>query len=135
MKTHNWRTASTSLASATSPVSPFDKNPQLLADYKAKYPNNANPSLGVVFGAGASNVMKQILEKACANGDLTRDGVLKAKQSLSNVDTGGLVVPLDLSKSGVSPSSKSFIFAPDAVPGGAKALGDATESADVAGLK
>ena len=118
-----------------SPVSPFDKNPQLLADYKAKYPNNANPSLGVVFGAGASNVMKQILEKACASGDLTRDGVLKAKQSLSNVDTGGLVVPLDLSKSGVSPSSKSFIFAPAAVPGGAKALGDATESPDVAGLK
>ncbi len=118
-----------------SPVSPFDKNPKLLADYKAKYPNIPNPSLGVVFGAGASNVMKQILEKACASGDLTRDGVLKAKQSLSNVDTGGLVVPLDLSKSGVSPSSKSFIFSPADVPGGAKALGEATESADVAGLK
>lgn len=116
-----------------SPVSPFDKNPQLLADFKAKYPN-ATPSLGVVFGAGSGAVMKQILDKACADGDLTRDGVLKAKQSLTNVDTGGLVVPLDFSKSGVSPSSKSFIFSPADVPGGAKALTDPVEGTDVAGL-
>ena len=62
----------------------------------AKYPGT--PSLGVVHGYADGVVMDQILEKACANGDLTRDGVTKAKASLSNVDTKGLVVPLDYSK-------------------------------------
>jgi ABC-type branched-subunit amino acid transport system substrate-binding protein len=117
----------------SSPVSTFDKNPGLLAAYKAKYPNGT-PSLGVVFGTGASAVMKQVLDKACSDGDLTRDGVLKAKQSLTNVDTGGLVVPLDFSKSGTSPSTKNFILQPADVPGGAKALTDAVEAPEVAGL-
>ncbi len=117
----------------SSPVSTFDKNPGLLSAYKAKYPNGT-PSLGVVFGTGASAVMKAVLDKACADGDLTRDGVLKAKQSLTNVDTGGLVVPLDFSKSGTSPSTKNFILQPADVPGGAKALTDAVEAPEVAGL-
>jgi len=117
----------------SSPVSTFDKNPELLAKYKAKFPN-ATPSLGVVFGTGASEVMKQILDKACKDGDLTHEGVLKAKQSLTNVDTKGLVVPLDFSKSGASPSSKNFILVPADVPGGAKAVSDAVEAPEVAGL-
>ena len=117
----------------SSPVSTFDKNADLLARYKAKYPN-AVPSLGVVFGTGASKVMQQILDKACQDGDLTRDGVLKAKQSLSNVDTGGLVVPLDFTETGTSPSTKNFILQPADVDGGAKALTDAIEAPEVAGL-
>jgi ABC-type branched-subunit amino acid transport system substrate-binding protein len=117
----------------SSPVSTFDKNPALLAAYKAKYPN-ATTSLGVVFGAGASEVMRQILDKACASGDLTRAGVLKAKQSLTKLETGGLVVPLDFSKSGNSPSRQSFILKVADVPGGASALTDAIEAPEVAGL-
>ncbi len=117
-----------------SPINAFEKQPDLLKEYQAKFPKAA-ASLGVVFGTGMSTVMKQILDKACADGDLTRDGVLKAKQGLSNVDSGGLVVPLDFTVgSGKSPSHQSYILAPDDVPGGAKLLLDATESEDAKGL-
>lgn len=116
-----------------SPVNTFDQHPDLLAAHAAKYPDAA-PSLGVVFGVGMATVMKQILERACAAGDLTPEGMVKAKQALTKIDTGNLVVPLNFSKPGVSPSTKSFILQPADVPGGAKALTDAIESPDVAGL-
>ena len=117
-----------------SPINGFDKHPDLLADYKAKYPN-VTPSLGVVFGTGMSEVMKQILEKACTNKDLTPEGVLKAKAELTDIDTGGLVVPLNFSKADTSPSTESYILQPADVPGGAKGLqAEPYESADVAGL-
>ena len=117
------------------PINAFDKQPDLLKQYSAKYPK-APPSLGVVFGTGMSAVMNQILDKACASGDLTRDGVLKAKQSLSSVDSGGLVVPLDFTVgAGKSPSHQSYILQPADVPGGAKSLLDATESEEAKGLQ
>jgi len=115
-----------------SPVPSFDKNPDLLKEYAAKYPGDT--TLGVVFGAASADVMRQILEKACANGDLTRAGMTAAKGQLSNVDTGGLSVPLDFSKVGVSPSLKSYIFQPADVPGGAKSLSDQYQGADAAGF-
>ncbi len=116
-----------------SPVNTFDKNTDLLNRYKAKYPS-AVPSLGVIFGTGSGEVMKEVLDKACESGDLTREGVLKAKTSLTNVDTGGLVVPLDFSKGNASPSKQSFILQPADVPGGAKALTQPVSSPDVDGL-
>ena len=116
-----------------SPVTTFDQQQQLLKDYTAKYPGT--PSLGVVHGYADAVVMDQILEKACSNGDLTREGVTKAKASLSNVDTKGLAVPLDYSKQGDSPSTQSFILAPADGPGGAKQVLGATEGEDVAGFK
>ena len=89
----------------------------------------------MVFGTAMSEVMKQILDTACENGDLTRDGLLEAKKELSDVDTGNLVVPLDLSV-GVdkSPSRESFILQPADVPGGAKLLQEETVEADAADL-
>ena len=116
-----------------SPVTAFETQPQLLKDYTAKYPGT--PSLGAVHGYADAVVMDQILEKACANGDLTRDGVTKAKASLSNVDTKGLVVPLDYSKLGQSPSAQSFILQPAPGPGGAKQLAAAAEGDDVKNFK
>ncbi len=83
-----------------------------------------------------AEVMKQILEKACESKDLTRDGVLAAKKSLTNVDTASLLVPLDLSLGAAkSPSRKSFILQPADVAGGAKLLGDdAVEAPDASVL-
>ncbi len=46
-----------------SPISTFDKNPDLLKEYQAKYPGDT--TLGVVFGTASADVMKQILDKAC----------------------------------------------------------------------
>ena len=74
-------------------MSAFDAHPELLEAYEAAYPD-ATPSLGVVVGFGMSELMKQVLDAACENGDLTRQGVLDAFNGLEEVDTGGLVVPI-----------------------------------------
>ena len=116
-----------------SPTNSFDKQPELLKEYQAKFPK-VTPSLGVVVGTGMAEMMHQILEKGCEDGDLTPEGLIKAKQSLTNVDTDDLLVPLDLSQPGESPSSQSYILQPADVPGGAKALTEAYEAADVAEL-
>ena len=114
-----------------SPISPFDKNADLLKSYQAKYPGN--PTLGVVFGTAAATVMQKILNKACQDGDLTPEGVTKAKTSLGEVDTGGLSVPLKF-ETGKSPSLKSYIFQAADVPGGAKSVSDLYQGADAAGF-
>ena len=118
-----------------SPTNTFEKQQPLLKDYKAKFPN-ATPSLGVIFGTGMSEIMKQIIEKACANGDLTPEGMLKAKSELTDIDTGDLVVPLNFSKVKSSPSLKNFILQPADADGGVKALSpDAYESPDAKGVQ
>lgn len=112
-----------------SPISPFDKNDALLKEYTAKYPGNA--TLGVVFGTAAATVMNKILDKACADGDLTPEGVTRAKTSIGDVDTGGLAVPLNF-QTGKSPSLKSYIFRAADVPGGAKSVSDLFQGDDAA---
>jgi ABC-type branched-subunit amino acid transport system substrate-binding protein len=109
-----------------SPVSSFDAHPELLEQYTAAYPD-ATPSLGVVVGFGMSEMMKQVLDAACENGDLTREGVLTAFSELEEVETGGLVVPIRGFELGKSPSLQSFILQPADVPGGATVLADAFE--------
>lgn len=112
-----------------SPVAPFDKLPDLLEDYQSAYPGD--PTLGVVFGTAAADVMRQILDKACEDGDLTPEGVTKAKDELGTVETGGLAVPLTF-ETGQSPSDASYIFQAADVPGGAKAISDKFVGDDVA---
>ncbi len=116
-----------------SPTNSFDKQPELLKAYQEKYPD-VTPSLGVVVGTGMSEIMLQILEKACEDGDMTPEGMIAAKQSLTDVQTDDLLVPLDFSQEGASPSRQSFILQPADVPGGAKALTEAYESEDIEGL-
>ncbi|MDK3258297.1 ABC transporter substrate-binding protein [Blastococcus capsensis] len=118
-----------------SPVSSFDAHPELLEQYQEAYPD-ATPSLGVVVGFGMSEMMKQVLDAACENGDLTREGVLNAFSELEQVETGGLVVPIRGFELGKSPSLESFILQPADVPGGATVLEDSFEgefAADIAG--
>ena len=114
-----------------SPVAPFDKLPDLLSSYQAEYPGD--PTLGVVFGTAAADVMRQILDQACKDGDLTPEGVSKAKDELGTVDTGGLAVPLTF-ETGRSPSDASYIFRAADVPGGAKSVSDKFVGDDVAGF-
>jgi ABC-type branched-subunit amino acid transport system substrate-binding protein len=116
-----------------SPTNSFDNQPELLAEYQEKYPD-VTPSLGVVVGTGMSEIMLQILEKACEDGDMTPEGMIAAKQSLTDVDTDDLLVPLDFSQLGESPSRQSFILQPADVPGGATALTEAYEAEDIATL-
>jgi ABC-type branched-subunit amino acid transport system substrate-binding protein len=109
-----------------SPVSSFDAHPEELAAYEKAYPD-AVPSLGVVVGLGMSEIMKQVLDAACENGDLTRQGVVDAFGELEEVDTGGLVVPIRGFETGKSPSLQSFILQPADVPGGASVVAEAFE--------
>jgi ABC-type branched-subunit amino acid transport system substrate-binding protein len=108
------------------PVSAFADNPDLLESYEQAYPD-AIPSLGVPVGYGMSTLMKQVLDSACENGDLTRQGVLDAFDELQQVDTGGLTVPIRGFEVGKSPSLESFILVPADVPGGAEVVADAFE--------
>jgi ABC-type branched-subunit amino acid transport system substrate-binding protein len=117
-----------------SPVSAFDAQPELLAQYQEAYPN-VQPSLGVLVGYGMSAIMKQVLDAACENGDLTREGVVTAFSELQDVDTGGLVVPIDGFETGVSPSTQSFILRPADVPGGATVVQQAFEGEFAEGLR
>jgi len=109
-----------------SPVSAFDQHEDLLKQYQAAYPD-ATPSLGVLVGVGMSEIMKQVLDSACDNGDLTRQGVLDAFNGLTDVDTNDVVVPIRGFEPGKSPSLESFILQPADVPGGAKVVQDAFE--------
>ncbi len=109
-----------------SPVSAFDQHQDLLEQYQAAYPD-ATPSLGVLVGVGMSEIMKQVLDSACENGDLTHQGVLDAFNGLQNVDTNDVVVPIRGFEPGKSPSLESFVLQPADVPGGAKVVQEAFE--------
>ena len=109
-----------------SPVSAFDQHEDLLAQYQEAYPD-ATPSLGVLVGIGMSEIMKQVLDAACENGDLTRQGVVDAFNGLEDVDTNDVVVPIRGFEPGASPSTQSFILQPADVPGGATVVQEAFE--------
>ncbi|MGY1673034.1 ABC transporter substrate-binding protein [Geodermatophilus sp. SYSU D00710] len=109
-----------------SPITAWDAQPELLEQYQAAFPNTT-PSLGAVFGYAMGDVMNQVLDAACENGDLTREGVQTAFNELADIDTGGLIVPIDAFEIGVSPSTQSFILRPADVPGGAEVVQEAFE--------
>ena len=83
----------------------------------------------VQFGYAQAEVMNDILEKACENKDLSREGIVKASRQLSNVDTGGLIAgPLDYTKVGEPSTRKIYIARPADVTGGLKSLPGTFES-------
>jgi hypothetical protein len=63
--------------------------------------------------------MYQILNAACTSGSLERSALLKAFQKLTNVDTQGLIAPLDYSKPGQPPAREVYVMQPDATAQGA----------------
>ena len=77
--------------------------------------------------AWPARLAPMVLDAACENGDLTREGVVTAFNELEEVDTGGLVVPIRGFELGKSPSLQSFILQPADVPGGATVLAEAFE--------
>ncbi|HWH95754.1 MAG TPA: ABC transporter substrate-binding protein, partial [Baekduia sp.] len=87
----------------------------------------------VQFGYAQAQVMYEILNQACKNKDLSRQGLVKAAHELSGIDTGGLVAgKLDYTKVG-EPSTRSvYIARPAKVIGGLKPLPKTFES-DTAG--
>jgi len=110
------------------------KAAQLSKDYAAKYPGTSQ-SAGVTHGYADAMVMDAFLEKACANGDLTRAGVFAAKKSLADVSTNGLTGTLNYTQVGVSPTTETYIARPADVNGGVETVTGLVTAPDVAGFK
>ena len=62
-----------------------------LIDNHKKFGGDQAPDYYFIFGYTQARVVHQILEKAVEMGDLTRAGVVKAFESLKNVNMGGLL--------------------------------------------
>jgi ABC-type branched-subunit amino acid transport system substrate-binding protein len=99
---------------------------KLRTEFSTGYPDQAkSASAFVVYGYGQGVIMYKILEAACKGGALTRTGMLKAFQSLANVDTEGLIATLDYSKPGQIPAREVYVVKPDStVPGGLSQVQD-----------
>lgn len=97
---------------------------QLQDAFTKEYPGAVPTQVGSVFGYAQARVTRDILQKACDNKDLTRQGVLTALHQISGLDTGGLVAgTLDYTKNGQPPSRNVYISQVDAAaPGGLKMI-------------
>jgi ABC-type branched-subunit amino acid transport system substrate-binding protein len=97
--------------------------------FQQAYPK-ADPKAAVQFGYAQAQVMYEILNKACANKDLSRAGLVKAAHQISNVDTGGLIAqPLDYTKKGQPAERAVYIARPAEVTGGLTPLPQTFDSA------
>ncbi len=65
-----------------------------MLDNMKKYAPEQEPDGFFLFGYTQAKITHAILKKAIERRDLTRDGMLKAKESLKNIDLGGLLPPL-----------------------------------------
>jgi ABC-type branched-subunit amino acid transport system substrate-binding protein len=81
---------------------------------------------GVMLGYAQFDAYAQILEQACAKGELTRESAAKVFHATSSLDTDGMIVPLDLgAERGKSQSRENFMIQPDAsVEGNLKRVTD-----------
>jgi ABC-type branched-subunit amino acid transport system substrate-binding protein len=98
--------------------------------FHAAYPDGVPTQVGSEFGYVQAQVMGAILQKACDNKDLTRQGTLNALRQISGLDTGGLVAgPLDYTNPTQIPTRAVYIAQVDATaPGGLKAVGGPFQS-------
>jgi ABC-type branched-subunit amino acid transport system substrate-binding protein len=97
--------------------------------YKSKFPNET-PSSGVPYGYAVADSYFQTLDKACKLGDLTRDGVAAAHKQITNLDTKGLVAPLELSNAGKSPTKQVYIVKPSSSDEGGLSVVQGLQASD-----
>jgi ABC-type branched-subunit amino acid transport system substrate-binding protein len=98
--------------------------------YEAEYEDV--PMSFTTWSYAAAAAYTTVLEKACENGDLSREGVLAAFPEVTEVDTEGIMPPLDFSDPNVPPTREVLIARPDSsAPGGLTVVRDA-ESSDIA---
>lgn len=114
------------VASSALPIGSPEAGPAALAAaYKAEYPD-AGLDNGVVAGFTAGALFGEVLKKACADKDLTREGIRAALLSLKSYDNG-FGITHDFSDPKAPSTRQSVILKPDAsVPGGMKVVKEAT---------
>jgi len=111
--------ASYMMVSSIAPYASDAAGPTGVRDAFATEFAGETPTHFVLYGYAQGELMAQILETACENGALTRPGLVDAFQSLDDVDTGGLMAPMDFSDPGQPPAREVLILKPDAsVDGG-----------------
>ncbi len=91
---------------------------EVAAAFEAKHPDAKADAL-VGYGYVSAQVIGEVLKQACADKNLTREGVRAAYRKLKSVDTGGLMAPMDFTVPGAPASTQTFITKVDAsVKGG-----------------
>ena len=99
-----------------SPIAPYGADaagPRAVAKaFEARYPDlEANGAVN--HGYAVAMAFAAVLEKACAEKDLTRDGVLRAFQDTNGVETSGLTGQLRFSLAGRPSATQSYMARPD----------------------
>ncbi|ANZ39003.1 hypothetical protein BBK82_25960 [Lentzea guizhouensis] len=101
---------------------------EVAAAFGKRYPGD-EPAIYVNHGYTVAMVFLAVVEKACQNGDLTRDGLLKAFHDTNGLDTKGLTSPLHYSLVGRPSATQSYITKVDAAaPGGLTTVEELFES-------
>ncbi|MGP4024335.1 ABC transporter substrate-binding protein [Actinomadura sp. 3N407] len=111
--------ANVQVVSSTGPISADTEAAKRLIDaYKEKFPKDT-PNPWINWGYVSAKIYGDVLEKACADKDLTRGGLAEAVRGLQAVDSGGLFPTLDFSKPGKPSSMQVYIGRPSKdAPGG-----------------
>jgi ABC-type branched-subunit amino acid transport system substrate-binding protein len=106
------------LATSTAPFSSTAAGPTRVRDaFGGKFADQPK-STYVMYGYAQGEIMARILDAACRAGALTRPGLLTAFRTLENVQTDGLVPPLDYRKSGEIPARQIYLARPDSAAAG-----------------
>ena len=85
---------------------------KVLAAFRTKYPKDPS-NAGVTYGYGVAKIYQQTLKAACDKKDLSREGIEAAFRTLTNVETDGIIAPLDYSKPGEIPTRQTNILRPN----------------------
>jgi ABC-type branched-subunit amino acid transport system substrate-binding protein len=95
-----------------------------ISEYKSEFPG-AQIDGGITWGYGAADAYRQVLQKACDDKDLTRQGIYNAFRSLSSVDTKGIFPVFDYTKIGDAATHEAYIWrASKSAPGALVAASD-----------
>jgi ABC-type branched-subunit amino acid transport system substrate-binding protein len=99
---------------------------QFLTAFQKKYPDSLPIQNGSMFGYAASQITGAAIDQACANNELTREGVVKAFRSLTAFDSKGTVAgTLDFSNPAEPPTRMSYLLKVNGdVPGGLEVVGE-----------
>ncbi|MEO6089661.1 MAG: ABC transporter substrate-binding protein [Umezawaea sp.] len=99
-----------------SPIAPYNADaagPKAVAKaFEARYPD-VEPNGAVNHAYVVAMAFAAVLQKACADKDLTRDGMLRAFQDTDGVETSGLTGQLRFSVAGRPSTTQSYLAHPD----------------------
>jgi hypothetical protein len=76
------------------------------------------PNSGVIYGYAIGEVWGRLLERGCANGDMSRAGIQEALRQVTPITTGKLTADLNFAKAGAPAAREVSVGVPDiGVPG------------------